>query len=178
MDIKEFKKSIKNVTGKRNTVITNSYGNNDAWKYYNKAADGKPELTSTQYRALINKVNDLLANELLTIGTIQFPVGLGNLSIYSKDRKPRIKNGKLEYNAPIDWNRTLELWATDPESKVAKTVIKMPPGTTFSFKYKTRYRSFKNRRYMKFVPTRTIKQALKNKILNKESLAHIKQYNG
>lgn len=113
-----------------------------------------------------------MADELLTYGEIIFPLGMGKLYIQSTVRKPKLVDGKLVYNAPVDWNRTLELWATNPESKVSKQLVKMPPGKTYSIRYTKRHRSFKNRRYYLFSPTRKMKIDLKDRIIENKPISH------
>lgn len=174
-DVEEFKKTIKKVSGKRNITITNSYGNNEA--YYNYKRQSEAKLSSKQFRDLITNVNKLIAEELVTTGSIILPVGLGTLTITAKERIPVMKNGKLIYNAPIDWNKTLELWATDPESKVAKTLVRVPPGWTYTLKFYTSRRDFKNRRYIQFNFSRSVKQALNKRIKAKKPIAFIKKTN-
>lgn len=169
----DFKNKIKKNSSKRNIKITNSWGSNDACAYYRSKIKSEGKLKDSEFRQLIKLSNHLMSEDLLNTGQIQLPVGLGTVSIYSKERKPRVVDGKLEYNAPIDWNRTLELWATDPESRVAKTLVKMPPGITYQFKYHTTYRGFNNRKYMMFKPTRGIKLALKKRLDNNVPVAHI-----
>jgi hypothetical protein len=109
MDIQAYKNKIKRVSDKRNIQVTNSYGNNDAFRDYCKTSSKDSRLSSSKYRAFINKVNSLISLELFDTGFIKLPVGLGSISIYAKERIPKLVDGKLVYNAPIDWDRTLEL---------------------------------------------------------------------
>lgn len=109
MNVKDFKKNIKKVSGERNIIISKSYGNNHAWNFYKSLTVGQKGLSSPEFRGLVNRVNQLMADEFINTGIVIFPLGLGELNIKAKERKPKIKEGKLEYNAPIDWNRTLEL---------------------------------------------------------------------
>lgn len=172
MDITEFKNRIKKVSKKREITVTNSFGNNDAYRDYSSLVTKPNRLDSPKYRALINKVNALIAMELFETGFIKFPVGMGSLTLYMKERMPKMIDGKLHYNAPIDWNRTLELWATDPESRVAKTLLKMPPGKTYNIKFHTTRRNYVNREYIQFSPTRNLKLQLKERIVNNKPLAY------
>lgn len=172
MDIQAYKNKIKRVSDKRNIQVTNSYGNNDAFRDYCKTSSKDSRLSSPKYRAFINKVNSLISLELFDTGFIKLPVGLGSISIYAKERIPKLVDGKLVYNAPIDWDKTLELWATDPESRVAKTLIKRPPGKTYNIKFHTTRRDYVNRRYIQFSPTRNLKIQLKDRITNKEPIAY------
>ena len=101
-DVGEFKKEIKRVSDKRNIRITNSYGNNEAYINYKQHTSPKERLSSTKYRSLINRVNELLGESLLEFGHINLPLGIGRLTIYAKDRIPKLVNNKLVYNAPVD----------------------------------------------------------------------------
>lgn len=102
MDIQTFKNNIKKVSGKRTIRITNSYGNNDAFQDYRKTSSKEGQMDSPTYRAFINKVNSLISQELFDTGFIKLPVGIGTISVYAKERVPKLIDGKLVYNAPID----------------------------------------------------------------------------
>lgn len=177
MDVDKFKREIKKVSGKRKVSISGSLGNNEAYLNYVSLIPKEERLSSKEFRNLINRVNYLLSEELINTGSIVLPFSLGKLSIESSVRKPKMVNGKLYYNAPINWNKTLELWANDPESRVAKTTVKVAPGPVFRLKFHTTNRNYINRRFMEFKFTRAIKLRLKDKIVNKEPLAYVEKNN-
>lgn len=164
MDLLEYKKKVRNVNAPRKVKISNSYGNNEAYVDYEKKFRNNSPLTSKQFRSLINNVNKEIGQELITLGKITFPIDLGTVTIQSKERKPKVINGKVYYNAPVDWDKTLELWASDPESRVLRKLVKMPPGRTYLMKYQNKFRRFKNKNYIRFVPTRALKIQLKDRI--------------
>lgn len=174
----EFKNKIKKVSESRNHSITNSYGVKDAFIYYKKT---RPEenifvLSDAIYRTLIREVNELLIEELLSSGELKLPVDMGQIRIYKKENKPVIKEGKVYYNAPIDWGKTLELWSSDNESKVSKTLVKVMPGDIYTFKYKHHYSKFKNKEYYIFKFNRQLKLSLKHKIINKKEIPYFSQF--
>ena len=118
----------------------------------------------------------LLIEELLFSGELKLPVDMGQIRIYKKENKPVIKDGKVYYNAPIDWNKTLELWSTDNESKIAKTLVKVSPGDIYTFKYKHHYSKFKNKEYYIFKFNRQLKLSLKDKIVKRKEIPYFSQF--
>lgn len=98
----DFKNKIKKNSSKRTIKISNSWGSNEACAYYRSKIKSEGKLSDLEFRQLIKLSNHLMSEDLLNTGQIQLPVGLGTVSIYSKERKPRVVDGKLEYNAPID----------------------------------------------------------------------------
>lgn len=178
MDNTQFKNDIKKVSGNRKHKVTNSYGMKDAFIYYKKTRpkDKQYVLTDSQYRTLVKKVNILLSNILLEYGELKLPLDMGYLKVYKKENKPRLKDNKVVYNAPIDWNKTLELWATDNEARVSKTLVKVTPGDLYSIKYKHRYCKFKNKEYYLFKVHRSIKLKLKDKIIKKEAIPYFNSF--
>lgn len=174
----EFKNNIKKVSESRTHSITNSYGVKDAFIYYkhNRPEGSEFVLSDSQYRTLIREVNELLIEELLFSGELKLPVDMGQIRIYKKENKPVIKDGKVYYNAPIDWNKTLELWSTDNESKIAKTLVKVSPGDIYTFKYKHHYSKFKNKEYYIFKFNRQLKLSLKDKIVKRKEIPYFSQF--
>lgn len=178
MESTQFKNTIKKVTGNRKHKVTNSYGMQDAFNYYKKIRpkNKRYALTNSNYRVLIKEVNKLLALELLTSGELKLPLDMGSLKVYKKENKPRLKDNRVVYNAPIDWNRTLDLWSNDNEAKVAKTLVRVMPGDIYSIKYKHRYCKFKNKEYYIFKVHRAVKLKLKDKIIKKEVIPYFNNF--
>lgn len=172
-EIGEYKAKVKRVRDPRNTTITNSYGMYEAHLAYAQSFKHDERLSDSKYRKLISNVNKKIAEELLVIGQIRLPAGMGAIKIEGKENKPKIVDGKLVYNAPVDWDRTLELWAQDPHSKVAKTLVRIAPGIMYKFVYDVKSLKLKNRKYIGLSITRSLKQALKDKIKNKKPFGFI-----
>lgn len=175
--MEDFKKSIKKVTNKRVHKIVNSYGVIDAFIYYKKHRPKEKEfvISDKNYRQFIRRTNFLLGEELLKSGELKLPLQTGALRIHRKEIRPVIEEGKLVYNAPINWDATLELWATDNESKVNKTLVKVEPGYIYSIRYRHHKYRFKNKEYYLFKPNRGFKLRLKEKIQNKKTIPHYGQ---
>lgn len=169
-----FKNKIKKVSSPRKHTIKNCLGMIDAYKYYTKS--NKPSIHTVNesiYRKIIDNVNLKMIDSLFETGELRLPLQMGFLRIYKRTSKPVIKNGELEYHAPINWNKTLELWEKDPESKIAKTLVKREPGDIYSIRYRHRYCKFKNKEYFMFRPSRPLKLKLKDRILsNKDSIPY------
>lgn len=168
--INEFKK----VSSSRKHSITGSFGVKDAFIYYkHNRPKGKEYIVKDSiYRHIIREVNKELTDQLLLLGELKFPLDIGSLKVYKTELKPTIKNGKLYYKAPIDWNKTLQLWATDNSSRISKTLVKVNPGSLYSIKYKNKYCKFKNKEYFSLKISRTLKNKLKNKIRSKEDIPY------
>lgn len=100
----EFKSKIKKVSKSRTHTITNSYGIKDSFIYYKKTRPKDKEfvLSDSDYRKLIRRVNEEIVKEFINHGEFKLPLDMGNLRIYKKENKPKIIDGKLVYNAPID----------------------------------------------------------------------------
>lgn len=176
--MEEFKKNIKKVSKERTHKILNSYGVKDAFIYYKKHRPKEKEfvISDKDYRALIRKINFLLGEELFKSGELKLPLNVGALRIYRKEIRPVIEEGKLVYNAPINWDATLELWATDKESKVSKTLVKVEPGYIYSIRYRHHRYRFKNKEYYLFRPNRGLKLRLKEKIQNNKTIPYYGQF--
>ena len=69
---------------------------------------------------------------------------------------------------PIDWNETSNLWEKDPEAKANKKVIRYRNSHSFGYCYRVKY-MVKNAKFRysseyNFIPTRTFKLRLRDKI--------------
>ena len=98
--------------------VRNSWGVYDYYKFYRK---NKPQgheyvLTESQYFAIIRKINQKLADRLLSYEPVEFPQSMGILEIRKKQNIDRIVDGKLVTAKPIDWDTTIKLWHEDAEA--------------------------------------------------------------
>jgi hypothetical protein len=62
----------------------------------------------------------------------------------------------------------LNLWAEDPESKVAKTLVKVNPGNTYSIKYRHYANRFRHKEYFVWKTSRTLKLKMKDRVKNNQ----------
>lgn len=168
---KEFRDKIKKVSGSRKHKITNSYGVYDYYKYYrkNKPSDKEYILTESQYFSIIRTINDLLAKKFFEEMEIKFPCRMGKIELRKYKVDPRIVNGKLVYNAPIDWDKTTRLWYEDPEAFKNKTLVKSESREFFKCYYNKIKANFKNKtlysfRLNKFLKLEISRRARENTI--------------
>lgn len=158
--LEEFKKRTQKVNGPRIHKITNSYGVYDGFKYYrkNRPSDKKYVLNESTYFAIIRKVNELFAEELLRSSEINFPLRMGGLEIRKRDVSPRIdENGKLKYSSIIDWDATLEERYNDPNSKV---IIKRELRQIYRTRYNSYNANFQNKTFYQFTINKDLKRRM------------------
>jgi len=159
----EFRAEILKVKGKRNRKIKNCYNVADYFAYYKKTKPDTKEFSISQptYSAIIKNINNRLRQHLIEDGELKLPCDMGILKIHKTIVKPKVVDNKLIYNSAVDWQSTMKLWEDDPESKVAKTVVKFNPGDRYRIKYlNKRCRLFKNKEYFIVLPTREWKHEL------------------
>lgn len=170
MDYAEFRRKVLKLGEKRNHKVKNSYGVYDAFKYYRKIKpkDKKYILTESQYFSIIRNINNLLIENLLHNNDIKFPSRMGSLEVRKRQTNIKIVDGKLVDNLPIDWDRTLKLWAEDEESYNNKTLIKLEEDEVFIINYNKKRAIYNNKMYYQFNVNRKLKQRLKELIKNNE----------
>ena len=68
-----------------------------------------------------------------------------NLEILLKKekRKPKIVDGKLINNLPVDWDATMALWAREPEAKKQKLLIRHRNSHTSGFVFRIYCKKFR-----------------------------------
>lgn len=165
----EFAKRIKKVDGPRVHKITNSYGVYDAFKYYRKIkpSDKKFVLSESQYFAIIRQVNAAFA-ELLSNGhSISLPLNMGTIEIRKYKREPRLdEEGKLVYNAPLDWDKSLKMWYEHSNAFNEKLILKQESGFTYRIRYSKLGARYKNQTYFLFKSNRAVRKAVSDNIKN------------
>ena len=90
------------------------------------------------------------------------------ITIRKNKRKPRIVDGKLIHNIPIDWKATNELWKENPEAKKKKLLVRYNNSHTSGYVYMIYMKKFKakvkKKVFYKFLPNRTFKRNLSKRI--------------
>lgn len=162
----EFKNTIKKVQGKREHKVTGSIGVYDVYKIIRKNKwfnIGRP-LKEHEFYSIIRSINNYLANNLVNGNDIILPYEMGKLELRRIDITPRIVDGKLVVNKPIDWDRTLKLWYEDNEAFKQRTLIKVENNDLFKIFYNKSKAKFNNKCFYEFQVNRDIKQRLKKNI--------------
>ena len=104
--------------------IQNDFGMQDYYKFYKKAYDSK--VSRADYNKIISDFNLELQDLIIEEGLIYLIPHLNFEILLKKEkRRPRIVNGKLLNNLPIDWKATNALWARDQEAKEKKLLVRI-----------------------------------------------------
>lgn len=167
MEYKEFRSTVLKLAEKRTHKVTNSWGVYDAFKYYRK---NKPQnnpkyiLKESQFYAIIRRTHNLMVESLLENNDIVFPLRMGSLQLRKHEPTLKIVDDKLINNLPIDWNRTIQLWAEDEEAHRNKTLIRLEEKEVFKVIYNKTKCTFNNKSFYTFNTNRKLKQRLKKLI--------------
>jgi len=90
------------------------------------------------------------------------------LFIKKDKRKPKIVNGKLVNNIPIDWKATNELWEKDSEAKEKKILVRYNNSHTSGYVFRIYCKKFKSKvkkkNLYKFKPSRNFQRSLSKRI--------------
>lgn len=170
MNYQEFRRRVLKIDGKRTHKVKNSYGVYDAFRYYriNKPKYKKYILTESQYFAIIRSVNTLLSDSLLQNNDIILPSRMGSLEIRKRQTTLKIVDGKLINKLPIDWDKTLRLWAEDYEAYTDRVLIRLEESEIFLIRYNKSKANYNNKIFYQFNANRKLKQRLKDLIKNNE----------
>lgn len=167
MTLEEFRHKTLGLDKPRVHRVRNSVGIYSGFKYYrkNRPKDHKYVLTESQYFSITRRVNDILANMLISGEDVQFPHMMGRLEIRKNDRKVKIgANGEVITNLPIDWDKTLRLWYEDDEARLAKTLVRVEEREIFKVYYNRGKANYNNKSYYEFSVNRDLKKRLKQRI--------------
>ena len=167
----DFKSAIQGLQNTRTHKITNSLGVYDAYKFIrkNKWLSIPRGLTEHEFYQIIRRINNYLADELISGNDVVFPNRMGKLELRKRNSLPIIdKNGKLKVTYAIDWDKTLKLWFEDEEAYNKKQLVKIPEREIFRIRYSKEDANYKNKSFIEFQVNRDIKVRLKQKIKNNE----------
>lgn len=178
MNWEDYRKKVLKVTESRHHKIQNSYGVYDAYKYYrkNKPKDSKYVLTESQYFSIVRKINNMLAEDIMSNKDIKLPARLGTLEIRKYSPNISWKDGKLKVGMPIDWDQTLKLWFEDDSAFKQKTLIRHNVKEVFKVHYNKADANYTNKSFYVFTINRDIKRKLKDRIKGKLIDAFVLNY--
>lgn len=166
----QFRKNILKVTDSRKHKVRGSYGIYDSYKWIRKNKwlnIGQP-LTEHQFYKIIRTINNYLGDSLIQGHDIHLPCSMGTLETRKYDVSFKFENGKVKTNLPIDWDKTLKLWAEDEEAFKEKTLVKMEEKEIFRVYYNRAKADYNNKSFYEFNINRDLKIRLKHKIKNGE----------
>ena len=162
----DFRKKVLKLDKPRQHKVNNSLGTYDAYKWIrkNKWLDiGRP-ITEHEFYTIIRQVNNLLAENFLKGRDIVLPHRLGTIELRKYETKMSFNNGKLHTNLPIDWDRTLKLWAEDEEAYKEKMLVKVEEKEIFKVFYNKGKANYNNKSFYEFEVNRDLKRRLKQRI--------------
>lgn len=145
------------------------YGQKDYYKYYKK--NYKNTVDRGKYNEVQKTLFDKVINAMLN-DNFEYPMThLGFiLTIRKEKRSPRLKDGKLYNNRPIDFKATNELWEKHPETKEKGLIVRHLNNHTSGYVFRIYLKKFKSnikgRSYFKFRPMRKFKRDLNKRIKN------------
>lgn len=164
--MEDFRREILKVDKPRKHEVSNSLGVYDAYKYIrkNKWFDiGRP-LLEHEFYTIIRTINNLLAEELLKGNDIELPCKLGKLELRKYERRISFNKGVLSTNLPIDWDKTLKLWAEDKEAYNNKLLVRVDEMEIFKVVYNKSKANYNNKSFYEFSINRDLKRGLKQRI--------------
>lgn len=161
-----------------NKRLSTDYGIKDYYKYLKQ--NSNINITSAQYNNILSDLNAGIVDLIINEGLIYKPVKLQMTFCIRKIKKiPRIVDGKLVNNAPIDWKATNKLWSTNDEAKEKKMLIRFLNNHTFKNIFRIKIiksgNTYKNKQHYKFKPARSFQRLLAKRILD-SSLVNFDAY--
>ena len=153
---------------KRVHKLKGDYGIRDYYKYY-KETTGDTSISTALFNKIITDFNAGVIDLVIEQGLIFYMPYLGLELLIKKDkRKPRIEDGKLINNVPIDWNATNNLWEKDAEAKEKKILVRYTNSHTSGYVFRVYCKKFKskirNKKLYKFKPSRNFQRSLSKRI--------------
>lgn len=165
MEYSDFRKKIVKA-GSHKFKVTNSNGTKEAWRWIKKNKwlnIGQP-ITEREFGLIIKTINQTLQDQLLEGKDIKLPHQMGRIEVRKFNGEVKFKDGKLHTTLPIDWERTLKLWYEDEECYKNRTLVRFEDREIFSIFYNRNMAKYNNKSFYQFIPTRTLKKRLKQKI--------------
>jgi len=174
---KLFVEDIKKVHSPRKHKIINSYGVQTYFAYYRKiySKNKKYVLTPTEYYKILRIVNKKLVEVTLLKGdSFKLPLNMGKIELLQYSIEPKINgDGKLIFKAPVDWNKTLELWYIDEEAKNDNLLLRSNNRVYIKTIYNKKKAIYKNKTAYKFTLNRDIKKTV-NKLFKDKKIDFLK----
>jgi hypothetical protein len=144
------------------------FGMRDYYDFYNKKYNEK-NITRQAYNKIITEFNKEIRKLIINDNLIyKMPYLYFEIMLKKEKRVPRIVNGKLINNVPIDWKTTNELWDKDSEAKEKKLLVRYNNHHTSNYVFRIYCKKFnskiKNKNLFKFQPNREFKRELGKRI--------------
>lgn len=147
----------------RKHKLNNSYGVIDFYNYYKKNTDNPVDIKT--YRKVLDIYNKKIADLIINEG-MDFVMPFLNfeITIRKDKRKPKIVDGKVVNNTPVDPVATKKLWEKDEEAKNKKILVRYNNSHSSGYVFRIYCKKFrsnlKNKNLFKFRPVRDLKRRL------------------
>lgn len=165
-DEKSFSEFLRDtVKAKEPKKIGKKKGSMDLYRHYvntDKTKDGSFNIPYKLWSAILKDWSEFFFEELFNTGEFNLPFACGSFYVIKRSYKPKMINGELIYNAPVDWGRTMKLWYRDPEAKKNKVLVKIEPCTKYLIRFKMarKRQSSPNKFYYSGVVSRSFKKKI------------------
>lgn len=152
-----------------NKQLKADYGMSDFYKYY--CANSDKPVSAKKYNEIISILNQGIIDLILN-NNLEYSIPYLGMTLCVRKFKsiPKIENGKLINNTPIDWKATNELWDENPEAKERKILLRHlnshSSKNVFRIKILKFGKLYKNKKYYKFKAARDFSRALAKRILD------------
>jgi len=148
--------------------IKTDYSIKDYFKYFKKNNEDL-DIPYKTYTSVISQFNKELIN-LIIEDNLEYTIPYigSTLSIRKDKRVPKIINGKLYNNTPVDWKSTNELWNNDSEAKEKKLLVRHLNYHTSRYVFRIYFKKFKlyfiNKKLFSFKVSRNFQRSLSKRI--------------
>lgn len=146
------------------------YGITDYRKFYNKKYE--KNISAKEFSKIITEFNKALI-DLIIEESVVYQLPYIGMEVMIKKMKitPKIINGKLVNNRPVDWKKTNKLWKENLEAKEKKLLIRHSNTHTSGYTFRIYLKKFKcnlkNRKLYQLKANRYFKNKLRDRINNK-----------
>lgn len=154
---------------KDNRIHSNKadFGIPDYKKFYEKKYNNG--IKYKNYNKIIKEFNEGLIDLILNEGlSYTIPFLLFEITVRKEKRIPKIKDGILINNNPINWKATKDLWEKDSEAKEMKLRVRYDNFHTSGYIFRIYLKKFKSkvkgRSYFKIKPNRKFQRGLSKRI--------------
>lgn len=152
-------------------IAKSDFGILDYYKFYKNKYNN--DISKTKYKNIIEDFNKEIINLVIENNLIYQLPYIGMEIMIKKDRrKPRIVDGKVINNTPVDWKTTNELWERDKEAKEKKIIVRYNNYHTSGYVFRIYCKKFKcNLKYRslyKFKANRKFTRKLSARLLDED----------
>lgn len=148
--------------------IKKDYGTKEYYDFF-KSFYPLLKINKSTYTKIIDDFNKHLVTLIIEENLdFKIPYIGASLGVRKLKNEPRIKEGKLINNTPIDWVETKKLWDNDPECKEKKLLVRFLNNHTSKYIFRLYFKKyvypFKNKKYFKFKTVRSFSRLLAKRI--------------